>query len=321
MPSESLAIKNLTKVYPGGRVALRGLDLEISAGVFGLLGPNGAGKTTVMETSALEREPEGGRILYRARDAWRSPAEGRRLLGLIPQHFGFLPHLSGRETLQLGAALSGYSPRALRERIDWLLKRVRLDWAAARRVETYSRGMRQRLGIAWSLLADPAIWLLDEPTSGLDPEERVAFRELLAEEGARRIAILSTHIVEDVERCCEKVGVLVRGQIVFHGAPSELTRTATGQVWEWESPPDEVNQWAEDPRVVLVRALGEQAQIRAVASEAPVPLSQARHVSPTLEDAYLHLLGGFRAAESDQPAEHQSSSPSSNVPRSPAVVA
>jgi ABC-type multidrug transport system ATPase subunit len=154
--------------------------------------------------------------------------------------------------------------------------------------------MRQRLGLATSLLAEPAIWLLDEPTSGLDPEERVAFRELLAEEGPRRITILSTHIVEDVERCCGRVGVLDRGRILFEGTPADLAARARDRVWEWETDEDGIDRWVTDPRVVAVRALGARARVRSVASTPPVP--EAETAAPALEDAYLSLLGGIRAA-------------------------
>lgn len=297
--NEVLKISDLTKVYPGGRVALEGLSLEIGTGVFGLLGPNGAGKTTLLEILGLERQPERGRASCNGISAWSAPSAWRRLLGIVPQHFGFLPHLTGRETLQLTASLAGLrSGRTARRRIDDLLERVRLSWAGGRRVEAYSRGMRQRLGIAVSLLADPLLWLLDEPTSGLDPEERVSFRELLAVEGARRITILSTHIVEDVERCCARVGVLVGGRIVFDGAPSELTVLARDRVWEWEAEGAEAaDRWATDPRVVSIRVEGTTARVRAVASTPPTGLAVS--VVPTLEDAYLNLLGGLRAAAGD----------------------
>lgn len=292
--SNRLQISDLTKVYPGGRVALEGLALDIGHGVFGLLGPNGAGKTTLLEVLGLERQPERGSATCAGISAWEEPSAWRGLLGVVPQHFGFLPHLTGRETLQMTASLSGLPWGKVKGRIDDLLERVRLPWAAKRRVEGYSRGMRQRLGIAVSLLADPVLWLLDEPTSGLDPEERVAFRELLAEEGGRRITILSTHIVEDVERCCSRVGVLHSGRIVFEGAPSDLTARASERVWEWGVEGEEaVDGWAADPRVVAVRVAGESARVRAVASTPPTALAQS--VAPTLEDAYLNLLGGLRA--------------------------
>jgi len=297
-----LQITDLTKVYPGGRIALEGLTLTLNPGVFGLLGPNGAGKTTLLEVLALERKPERGEVTWGDMSAWKSPAAWRPLLGVVPQHFGFLPHLTGRETLILTASLAGIPWPSVRSRAEHLLEIVRLTWASGRRVEAFSRGMRQRLGIAVSLLADPPIWLLDEPTSGLDPEERVSFRELLAEEGRRRITILSTHIVEDVERCCGRVGVLRAGRIVFEGSPSELAARARDQVWEWEVEGEtSVDRWAGDPRVVTVRAQGVTARVRAVASTPPTP--QARPVPPTLEDAYLNLLGGLRAMAGDAEAE------------------
>ena len=293
-----LEITNLTKVYPGGRAALEDLSLRLEGGVFGLLGPNGAGKTTLLEILALEREPEKGSVRCAGILAWENPRAWRRILGVVPQHYGFVSHLTGRETLELTASLAGLSWRRVGKRIDDLLARMRLTWAAGRKVEAYSRGMRQRLGIAVSLLSDPVLWLLDEPTSGLDPEERVSFRELLAEEGRRRITVLSTHIVEDVERCCSRMGVLNRGRILFEGMPSELIHRSREQVWEWKVRSDELDRWAADPRVVTVRALGEGAFVRCVASTPPSEAAQS--VTPTLEDAYLNLVGGLKAAQYEE---------------------
>lgn len=284
-----LTLTDLTKYYPPARVALDHLSLEAREGVLGLLGPNGAGKSSLMEILAANLDfEEGSAVLDGTVDVRRTPTEWRRRLGYMPQTFDFPTHTSGREMLEEAALLLGLSPRRLAPRIDQLLERVNLAAAAERPCATYSRGMKQRLGLALSLLHQPRLLLLDEPTAGLDPVERVIFRELLAEAARDRVAILSTHIVADVERCCDTVVVLRRGRMLFNGAPRDLAAKAHGKVWEVTVPGDRVEEIAAQCRVVSIAAEGRQATIRLVAPAAPWP--DARPAEPLLEDGYLLLL-------------------------------
>ncbi len=290
-----LVIRSLAKIYPTLSRALDDLDLEIGEGVFGLLGPNGAGKSTLMSILSGELDFESGSVSLDGTDIRRHPVAWRRGLGLMPQHFDFPPHMTGREFMRQSALMSGFSPRGLSARIGELLARVHLEDAAERDAASYSRGMKQRLAAAAAFLCEPVLVLLDEPTSGLDPEERVFFRELLADFSRDRIVMLSTHIVPDVERCCDELAVIQRGALLFQGSPSELVRRAENRVWEMPATQGDHAALAGHGLVGLHRR-GDELVARVLAEKKPVP--EAVSVSPGLEDAYMDLVGETIAEQS-----------------------
>lgn len=294
--STMLTISHLQKSYANGKQALRGVSLEIGQGVFGLLGPNGAGKTSLLEILAANLDFDGGDVLLDGKlSLRRRPQAWRGRLGYLPQYFDFPPNTTGREVLREAALLLDVPSRGLRERIDTLLERTNLTWAAGRAANEYSRGMKQRLGLALTLLHDPALILLDEPTAGLDPIERALFRELLLEIAPSHVVLLSTHIVKDVERSCDRLGVITDGEIRFLGSPAELSETARGFVWELDAAANEFDTIAAQMRVISSRR-EEDSRVRLrVLSPAPVSPWQMEPVEPTLEDGYFHLVEGARA--------------------------
>ena len=175
-----VAVAGLGKVYPPGIVALRGIDLEISASPFGLLGPNGAGKTTLMRILATLLAPTEGTATVDGHDTRTGQAAIRRMLGYLPQQFGLYPNLTAWEFLDYLAMLRGLRDRSERHQcVEKALELTHLRQVAKRRLATFSGGMRQRVGIAQALLHDPSLLILDEPTAGLDPEERAGFHTLL----------------------------------------------------------------------------------------------------------------------------------------------
>lgn len=284
-----LHIESLTKIYPTLRRAVDGLSLTLGEGVFGLLGPNGAGKSSLMEILAGALDFEAGTVRFDdGVDLRRDPARWRSRLGYMPQAFDFLPHQTGREVLEEACLLHGLSPRATRPRIEWLLDRVHLTAAATREASSYSRGMKQRLGVALALLHDPALLLLDEPTAGLDPEERVFFRDLLAEVSRGRITILSTHLVGDVERTCHHLAVIAKGRLIFTGPAPSLVGRIDGRVWEFPLRDRLVDRW-EGPGTLLgisARTSGAIARVLCDGS----PDEGATPAEATLEDAYLAAI-------------------------------
>src|SRR5947207_14822280 len=214
-----LTLEHLSKRFRAGNYGVRDVSLTLTGGVVGLLGPNGAGKTTLMQMIATITRPTGGRILFRGEDVTRNPNAVRRTLGYLPQDFGVYDNLTALEFLTYIAALKGVRDRA---RIMAMLELVNLHHVANRVVGGFSGGMRQRLGIAQALVNDPELLIVDEPTAGLDPEERVRFRNVLAEIGFRKLVILSTHIVSDLESIATRIAVMREGRLIALAAPEEL---------------------------------------------------------------------------------------------------
>jgi ABC-2 type transport system ATP-binding protein len=282
-----LSIQGVSKSYPGRGLALDAFTLKLSPGVLGLLGPNGAGKSTLMRILATLTRPSAGAVLWNGVDVASAPDALRSVLGYLPQDFGVYPHLSAVEFLAYLAALKGLAPGAAKRRIDELLNALNLWDARDVALGEFSGGMRQRVGIAQALLNDPQLLIIDEPTVGLDPEERVRFRNLVAELAGKRIVLLSTHIVSDVEATAERIAILHRGRLVASGTPEALLQAVQGRVWEWLVPADEAAGVRERLLVTSTLRRPEGVQIRAVSDGPPAPL--ARVVAPTLEDAYLQL--------------------------------
>jgi len=225
--------RGLTKRY-GDTLAVDRLDLSIRPGeIFGLLGPNGAGKTTTILMLLGLSEPSAGEARVLGMDPVRRPLEVKRRVGYVPDDVGFYGSLTGRENLRYTARLNRLPAREAEERIDHLLDEVGLAEAADRPVETYSRGMRQRLGIADALVKEPEVAILDEPTVGIDPEGVAEILELIRGLARDRGAtvLLSSHLLHQVRSICDRVGIFIGGRLVAHGPVPELAeRLAVGPV-------------------------------------------------------------------------------------------
>ncbi|MEP7011382.1 MAG: ABC transporter ATP-binding protein [Acidobacteriota bacterium] len=283
-----LEIKGLTKKYPSGTVALSDFSLSVGEGVLGLLGPNGAGKTTLMTILATVTQPSSGTFHWEGHDGVADPLAVRRTLGFLPQDFGVYEKLTAREFLLYLGRLKGLVGKDLKRRVGELLALVNLHGAADRRLGGYSGGMRQRVGIAQALLGDPKLVIVDEPTVGLDPEERVRFRNLLAEVAQGRVVLLSTHIVSDIEAIASSIAVVRAGRLLVHASPEELLRTAEGRVFRAVVPSDRLAAVQAQVPVSNLARRADGVHVRfvgAVGGAAALP--GAEPVEPTLEDAYL----------------------------------
>lgn len=280
-----LTIESVSKRYRGGHYGVRDLSLTVDRGVLGLLGANGAGKTTLMQMIATITRPTGGRILFEGEDIAKKPDSLRRRLGYLPQDFGVYENLTAFEFLRYFAALKGVRDRA---RLDQMLEMVNLHGVANRPVGGFSGGMRQRLGIAQALINDPDLLIVDEPTAGLDPEERVRFRNILSDLGGKRLVILSTHIVSDIESIATGIAVMRQGSLVKHATPEEIMREAEGKVWQAVVPSNDFDELRTRLRVSGAVRKSDGVHARFVSTTAP--FSGARPVDPDLEDAFLLLM-------------------------------
>jgi ABC-2 type transport system ATP-binding protein len=229
MSAPIIEAKALTKRY-GAALAVDRLDLSIDKGeVFGLLGPNGAGKTTTILMILGLTEPTSGSITTLGFDPLRQPLEVKRRVGYLPDAVGFYDHMSGRDNLRFTARLGGLPRERIEESIKASLQRVHLMDAADRAVGTYSRGMRQRLGIAEILMRKVEVAILDEPTSGLDPQTTREFLELIRSlKGEGMTVVLSSHLLDLVQSICDRVALFSNGRIGLAGRVDGLMRDVLG---------------------------------------------------------------------------------------------
>lgn len=291
-----LKINNLKKAYSNRIQALKGVSLEVPAGMFGLLGPNGAGKTTLMKIVATLLEPDSGTVEMNGVDLIARKDKAREMLGYLPQEFGLYPTLTAEQTLDYFAKLKGvWNARQRRGVVEALLERVNLSSARKQRVGGFSGGMRQRLGIAQALIGEPQLIIVDEPTAGLDPEERVRFHNLLSETaGDDTVVILSTHIVSDVSNLCSQMAIIRHGEILASCTPRQAIDALKGSVWEAAVPPDHVSALKARCQVISSHMFTGMARLRVI-SRGERPDEVFTPAAPTLEDYYFDLVRQFDA--------------------------
>jgi ABC-2 type transport system ATP-binding protein len=284
-----LQISDLSKTYPNGVQALKGVSLTIERGLFGLLVPNGAGKSTLMRTLATLQEPDTGEILFDGLDVVRNPEAHRRHLGYLPQDFGVYPGVSAFDLLEHLAVLKGITDRkARREQVEALLEQTNLWNYRKKAVSGFSGGMRQRFGIAQALLGDPRLIIVDEPTAGLDPEERNRFHNLLSEMSENIVVILSTHIVEDVRQLCPRMAIMAGGRVLRSGAPRKLITELDGRVWRKTVDKSAVESCRRSLNVISTQLYEGRTLVHVLNDGRPEEGFEA--VEPNLEDVYFSIL-------------------------------
>jgi ABC-2 type transport system ATP-binding protein len=229
MSGAVVTARGLTKRY-GAATVVDGIDFDVAKGeIFGLLGPNGAGKTTTILMMLGLTEVSGGEIRVLEHDPVRDPLAVKRRVGYLPDQVGFYDNLTAYDNMSYTASLMGIRSSERRQRIMESLQRVRLVDVANKRVGTFSRGMRQRLGLAEIVMKRAEIAILDEPTSGLDPQATVEFIEMI--DGLKRAGVsvlLSSHMLDQVQRICDRVALFQNGRIVLMGPVKELARQVLG---------------------------------------------------------------------------------------------
>ncbi len=277
-----LELQDVTKTFGKQVTAVANLSLRLEPGVLGLIGHNGAGKTTLMQMIATLTKPSSGRILLDGVDIVAKPETMRRRLGYLPQDFGVYRNVSALEFMQYFAALKGVRDPA---RIRRLLELVNLHDQAQRQASTFSGGMLRRLGIAQALLNDPDVLVVDEPTAGLDPEERLRFRNLLAELGFNKLVIISTHIVSDVESIAGRLAIMRSSRLVACDTPDAILGRARGQVWSANVDQDEYERLRASTHVL--QALRQDGRMALRIAHPSPPCSGAQPSEPSLEEALM----------------------------------
>jgi len=280
MPVPAVSIRNLTRQFRVSSfkkdtlTAVDSVSLEVQAGeVYGLIGPNGSGKSTTMKMLLGLLRPTAGECAIFGRDSAR--VDSREQVGFLPENPYFYKHLTGRETLKFYGRLCGLRGTTLKARIAELLELVDLTAAADRRLAGYSKGMLQRIGLAQAIIHQPRLVVLDEPTAGVDPAGSRKIRDLIFELKRRGISvILSSHLLEQVQEVCDRIGIIFRGKMVRQGSLAELTSV-------------------EDQTEVLLRNATPEmlAAMQSLAAQHGAQWISAGHPRTTLERLFLEATG------------------------------
>ena len=283
-----LELDGLTKEF-GDFTAVNHINLTMTNGVYGILGVNGAGKTTLMRMLCTLLKPTSGTICCNGKDIFNMDSEYRKLLGYLPQDFGFYPEFTVEDYLLYIAALKGIRPVVAKKRVKELISKVGLSKAAHKKMKKLSGGMKRRAGIAQAMLNNPKILILDEPTAGLDPNERIRFRNLISELSEDRLVLLSTHIVSDIEYIANEIWLMKDGEVLHKGSIEELINSMTETVWECLVPKNRVSDFMEKYKISNMKSEINQVMLRIISHEKPV--ENAMRVEASLEDVFLYYFG------------------------------
>lgn len=280
-----LILENVLQKYKETE-AVKKFSYTFSNGVYGLLGENGAGKTTLMRLICGILKPTTGMITCDGIPVTEMGAEYRRLLGYLPQDFGYYDNFTALRFMKYMAALKGMSKECANVRIEELLDLVGMASLKNKKMKTFSGGMLRRVGIAQALLNEPEILILDEPTAGLDPKERVRFRNIISSLGKNRMVLLSTHIVSDIEYIADTILIMKNGELIVDKTESQITENVKDHVWKCIVSEYNVKKLNEEYMVSNLRNCGENIELRIISENQP--MEGAIPVEATLEDAYLY---------------------------------
>ncbi len=280
-----LKINKLTRQY-GNKLAVDRFSATFTEGINGLLGANGSGKTTLMRMMCDILRPTSGEVLLDGVSISTLGEDYRELLGYLPQNFGYYPDFTAWDFMMYLSSLKGLPKLTAKNRCKDLLEMVGLYEVRKKKIKTYSGGMRQRLGIAQSLINDPKILILDEPTAGLDPKERAKFRNIISDHSTGKIILLSTHIVSDIEYIADKIMIMKNGQLFQEATADRICDNIKDFVWSCEVSSKDVDRYNNKFIISNLKHNGDKVELRIISEERPA--ENALNVSPNLEDLYLY---------------------------------
>lgn len=309
----SVHIENLKKHY-GAVHALDGLNMDVASGtVFGFLGPNGAGKTTTLRILTGLAHPTSGKAQVSGLDVLRDGHKLARHIGHLPEEPAFYPWMTPLEFLDYLGRLYGFSAAERSSRTRELLALVRMEDVSRRRIGGFSRGMRQRLGVAAALIHHPEVLFLDEPASALDPVGRKEVLDLIENLRGQCTVVMSTHILADVERVCDVVGIIAKGKMLVQSPREELLERYAVPAFEVEADDHAaLSRWAEDLRRIswVTAVTAQNGTLRITVKDvqtakhdlltqavgAGLVLNRYEEIRPSLEDVFLQLVGAESVA-------------------------
>lgn len=291
-----LKAEHLYKSYKK-KNALQDVSFSLQRGIYGLLGENGAGKSTLMRILATVDFPAKGTISYDDIDIFDMDETYRSMIGYMPQDYSVYPGFTARDFLNYMGALKGISEAKLKVRIPEVLEFVNLSEFSDKKVNTFSGGMKRRIGIAQAIMNEPEILILDEPTAGLDPRERIRFSNIISDMGKDKIVLLSTHIVSDIEAIATQLLVMKTGEILETGNVDKLVQKVNGQVWETVVSQEMYQRLRKERSIIHLKQMGNNVQVRFVGEK--YSAAKSCQVEPTLEDYYI-FAGGITEETQEQ---------------------
>lgn len=284
----NILFQNISKQYKD-KYALRDFSASLDNGVYGLLGANGAGKTTLINIFVGILKSDGGHIIVDGIDAQEMGVNFLSHIGYLPQYPRFYKSFEVYDFLLYMGSLKNIPKTQAAKKAKELLDIVNLNDAAHKKIGALSGGMRQRVGIAQAMINDPDILILDEPTAGLDPQERIRFRNLITKFSEKRIVLLATHIVSDIEFIANQVILLKEGQLLKQDSPDILMKEIEGKVWLVSANDKTINEKASHMKISNMFRENERIQLRVIDDQRPD--ENAVSVSPNLEDVFLYYNG------------------------------
>lgn len=281
-----LKIEGLSRVY-GKHKVLYDINFSMHEGIYGLIGKNGAGKSTLMRILATIDFPSNGKVFFNGKDIFSIGEEYRGMIGYMPQDYNIYSGFNAIDFLEYMGALKGMKKQELKLKISDVLEIVNLSDVSHKKIRTYSGGMKRRIGIAQAILNNPDILILDEPTAGLDPSERLNFSNFISNLSRKKIVLLSTHIVSDIEAVAKELIVMNKGKILESGKVEDLIMSNQGKVWEAVLTQEEYQQIQKERKVIHVKQNGNNMTVRYIGER--FQTEENREQEPTLEDYYESL--------------------------------
>lgn len=284
----TIEIRDLSKRYKkNSKYSLCNVNMDIPNGIFGLIGENGAGKTTLLRILTTQLHYDKGSIVVQGKELSDDAHEVRKSLGYLPQNIELFENLTTFEMLDYIATLKNIAPKEKRTKeIKNIISLVNLDNKIDSKIKYLSGGMKQRIGIAQSLLGNPKLVILDEPTVGLDPSERLRLRNIIMEVGKKSTVILSTHIISDIAMMCENVAIMGQGSVLFAGEINKLLKLVENKIFVMNTPENQKLDSDLYDRIISITRKGKNLEVRYVSD---VDEKNNKAV-PTLEDAYFYVM-------------------------------
>lgn len=288
-----LRIEEITKSYNQNKVyALDNVSVTMTPGVYGLLGPNGAGKSTLMNIVTQNLKADNGYISWNGENIDKLGNAYRSCLGYMPQQQNLYDEFTGEQFLWYISALKDLKKKVAKERIEELLTIVNLQKERHKKIKTYSGGMKQRLLIAQALLNDPEILIMDEPTAGLDPTERIRIRNFISQISKKKIVLLATHVVSDIEFIAKEIIILHNGKIVRYGEPQQLIDEMKNKVFEVLVTEEEKIQYENSQyKIANIMYVDDKICLKILSNTRP-NIGEVTQIRASLEDVYLFLVDG-----------------------------